>query len=111
MPTVRPWAGMVDQAEVMQGLDRLSDQMQHLDRERARWEHFQTIPHLDRSLLPHDTVKGSQVLEPLFEFSGACAYADPERKLGGAYVMNRQGTALMGDVRPRWLIELAYAGL
>ncbi|MFJ9388494.1 DNA recombination protein RmuC [Nocardioides sp. NPDC101246] len=31
-------AGMVDQAEVMQGLDRLSDQMQHLDRERARWQ-------------------------------------------------------------------------
>ncbi|HET6495086.1 MAG TPA: thiamine pyrophosphate-dependent enzyme, partial [Thermoleophilia bacterium] len=26
-----------------------------------------------RDLLPHDTVKGSQVLEPLFEFSGACA--------------------------------------
>ena len=25
------------------------------------------------SLLAHDTVKGSQVLEPLFEFSGACA--------------------------------------
>ena len=31
-------SGMVDQAEVMQGLDRLSDQMQHLDRERARWQ-------------------------------------------------------------------------
>ena len=30
-------------------------------------------PPLDRSLLPHDSVKGSQVLEPLFEFSGACA--------------------------------------
>ena len=28
---------------------------------------------LDRDLLPHDSVKGSQVLEPLFEFSGACA--------------------------------------
>jgi pyruvate-ferredoxin/flavodoxin oxidoreductase len=25
------------------------------------------------SLIAHDTVKGSQVLEPLFEFSGACA--------------------------------------
>jgi len=28
---------------------------------------------LDRNSLPHDTIKGSQVLEPLFEFSGACA--------------------------------------
>ena len=38
-----------------------------------RWDFFLTIPPLDRTLLPHDTVKGSQVLEPLFEFSGACA--------------------------------------
>ena len=45
----------------------------HRDGERRRWEHFLTIPHLDRDLLPHDSVKGSQVLEPLFEFSGACA--------------------------------------
>jgi pyruvate-ferredoxin/flavodoxin oxidoreductase len=45
----------------------------HRDIERRRWEYFQTIPPLDRALLPHDSVKGSQVLEPLFEFSGACA--------------------------------------
>src|SRR4051812_19846690 len=31
-------AGLVDQAEVMQGLDRLSDQMHHLDRTRAAWQ-------------------------------------------------------------------------
>jgi len=31
-------AGMVDQAEVMQGLDRLSDQMRDLDRHRAAWQ-------------------------------------------------------------------------
>ncbi|MGK2948078.1 MAG: pyruvate:ferredoxin (flavodoxin) oxidoreductase [Acidimicrobiales bacterium] len=46
---------------------------EHRELERRRWEHFLTIPPLDRSLLPHDSVKGSQVLEPLFEFSGACA--------------------------------------
>ena len=45
----------------------------HRDVERNRWDYFQSIPPLDRSLLPHDSVKGSQVLEPLFEFSGACA--------------------------------------
>jgi pyruvate-ferredoxin/flavodoxin oxidoreductase len=45
----------------------------HRDLERRRWEHFQTIPYLSRDLLPHDSVKGSQALEPLFEFSGACA--------------------------------------
>lgn len=31
-------AGVVDQAEVMQGLDRLSDQMQDLDHQRASWQ-------------------------------------------------------------------------
>ncbi len=31
-------AGLVDQAEVMQGLDRLSDQMVDLDRQRASWQ-------------------------------------------------------------------------
>ncbi len=45
----------------------------HREAERERWDVFQAIPALDRSLLPHDTIKGSQVLEPLFEFSGACA--------------------------------------
>ncbi|HEX5824545.1 MAG TPA: pyruvate:ferredoxin (flavodoxin) oxidoreductase, partial [Candidatus Limnocylindrales bacterium] len=44
----------------------------HRDVERVRWDYFQSIPLLDRSLIAHDTVKGSQVLEPLFEFSGAC---------------------------------------
>ncbi|WP_208029436.1 pyruvate:ferredoxin (flavodoxin) oxidoreductase [Rhabdothermincola sediminis] len=45
----------------------------HRDVERVRWEYFSSIPPVDRSLLAHDSVKGSQVLEPLFEFSGACA--------------------------------------
>ncbi len=44
----------------------------HRHVERPHWDFFQSIAPLDRSLLPHDTVKGSQVLEPLFEFSGAC---------------------------------------
>ena len=44
----------------------------HRDVERGRWDFFQSIPPLDRNLIAHDSVKGSQVLEPLFEFSGAC---------------------------------------
>jgi len=45
----------------------------HRPLERANWEFFKAIPELDRSLLPHGSVKGCQALEPLFEFSGACA--------------------------------------
>jgi CubicO group peptidase (beta-lactamase class C family) len=42
-------------------------------------------------------------------WGGSCAFADPERRLGGAYVMNRQGVALMGDERAGSLIFAAYA--
>ncbi len=45
---------------------------EHVAVERPRWDFFQSIAPLDRGLIAHDTVKGSQVLEPLFEFSGAC---------------------------------------
>jgi pyruvate-ferredoxin/flavodoxin oxidoreductase len=47
--------------------------LDHRDAERERWDAFQAIPPLDRSAIPHDTVKGAAQLEPLFEFSGACA--------------------------------------
>ncbi len=45
----------------------------HVDAERERWEYFLTIPEIDRALVQPGTVKGSQMLQPLFEFSGACA--------------------------------------
>jgi pyruvate-ferredoxin/flavodoxin oxidoreductase len=45
----------------------------HRDDERTRWEAFLALPELDRGALAHDSLKGSQVLEPLFEFSGACS--------------------------------------
>jgi pyruvate-ferredoxin/flavodoxin oxidoreductase len=45
----------------------------HQERERANWDFFLAIPELDRSRPNVETVKGSQLLQPLFEFSGACA--------------------------------------
>ncbi|MDB5463703.1 MAG: estA [Phenylobacterium sp.] len=44
-------------------------------------------------------------------WGGSCAFADPERRLAGAYVMNKQSTDLLGDHRPKRLIEAAYASL
>jgi pyruvate-ferredoxin/flavodoxin oxidoreductase len=41
--------------------------------EKANWEFFQTLPYLDRTLISPRAVKNSQLLEPLFEFSGACS--------------------------------------
>ncbi|MBI3873368.1 MAG: pyruvate:ferredoxin (flavodoxin) oxidoreductase [candidate division Zixibacteria bacterium] len=43
------------------------------DSERINWEFFLRLPELDRDRVHHNTVRQSQVLEPLFEFSGACA--------------------------------------
>jgi len=44
-------------------------------------------------------------------WGGSCAFADPERGLSGAYVMNRQSAELIADARARRLIEAAYASL
>jgi CubicO group peptidase (beta-lactamase class C family) len=44
-------------------------------------------------------------------WGGSCAFADPDRRLSGAYVMNRQSAALIGDARARRLIDAAYASL
>ncbi len=41
--------------------------------ERPSFAFFLEIPELERSEVKTDTVKGSQLLEPLFEYSGACA--------------------------------------
>ena len=41
--------------------------------ERVNWEFFQTLPEVDRTAVPVNSVKYSQLLTPLFEFSGACA--------------------------------------
>jgi pyruvate-ferredoxin/flavodoxin oxidoreductase len=42
------------------------------EREAEYWNFFNEIPHYDRTKLNLGTVKGSQFLQPLFEFHGAC---------------------------------------
>ncbi|MEX2586050.1 MAG: pyruvate:ferredoxin (flavodoxin) oxidoreductase, partial [Balneolaceae bacterium] len=44
-----------------------------LDQEKENWDFFLTLPEYDRSEIKTETVKGAQFLQPLFEFSGACA--------------------------------------
>jgi pyruvate-ferredoxin/flavodoxin oxidoreductase len=41
--------------------------------ERDNWDFFLSLPEVDRSKLSHTQVKDLQLLQPLFEFSGACA--------------------------------------
>jgi pyruvate-ferredoxin/flavodoxin oxidoreductase len=62
-----------DKSEVKRKSINMRDIDDHRDVERARWDVFTRIPELDRTAVSHDTVKNSQLLQPLFEFSGACS--------------------------------------
>ena len=64
---------VVDRADP---LHKALDMVPAVDRraqERANWDFFTAIAPVDRTAVRHDDVKHSQLLEPLFEFSGACA--------------------------------------
>ncbi|MEX1208993.1 MAG: pyruvate:ferredoxin (flavodoxin) oxidoreductase [Acidimicrobiia bacterium] len=45
----------------------------HLELERQRFDYFLGLPDIDRQEVSVASVKGSQALRPLFEFSGACS--------------------------------------
>lgn len=51
----------------------MMDKLPIQEAERANWDFFLTIPEVDRTKVNKNTVKGSQFLQPLFEFSGACS--------------------------------------
>ena len=80
----------------------MENQLAHLDAERANWDYFLTLPDYDRSKVKVDTVKGSQLLLPLFEFSGSCAgcgetpYVKLVTQLFGLIRRTRKGTARPG---------------
>ncbi|MCG3118837.1 MAG: Pyruvate-flavodoxin oxidoreductase [bacterium] len=47
--------------------------LEHRDRERDNFDFFLKLPEVDRRKVKVNSVKGSQLLQPLFEFSGACS--------------------------------------
>jgi pyruvate-ferredoxin/flavodoxin oxidoreductase len=51
----------------------LADQIPLREPERENYAFFLSLPEFDRSQVKINTVKGSQLLQPLFEYSGACA--------------------------------------
>ncbi len=51
----------------------MAPQLPLREQERTNWDFFLNIPDIDRRKVKVDTIKGSQFLKPLFEFSGACA--------------------------------------
>lgn len=51
----------------------MKEQIPLRETERANWDFFLSIPETDRTKINLSSVKDSQFLEPLFEFSGACS--------------------------------------
>jgi pyruvate-ferredoxin/flavodoxin oxidoreductase len=62
-----------DKTQVKRKAINMRPASEHRVVERERWDFFESIPELDRASITHDSVKNSQLLQPLFEFSGACS--------------------------------------
>jgi pyruvate-ferredoxin/flavodoxin oxidoreductase len=60
-------------SEVKHKAINMVDQAPLRETESKNWDFFLSIPEFDRNRLSHAQVKDAQLLEPLFEFSGACA--------------------------------------
>jgi pyruvate-ferredoxin/flavodoxin oxidoreductase len=62
-----------DKDEVGRKAINMAEQAPLRDAEKRHWDFFQTLPDVDRTAISHTSIKNSQLLQPLFEFSGACA--------------------------------------
>ena len=62
-----------DKSQVGRKAINMAPQPPIRETEKVKWEYFLDIPEVDRTQISHKTVKNSQLLQPLFEFSGACA--------------------------------------
>jgi pyruvate-ferredoxin/flavodoxin oxidoreductase len=62
-----------DKAEPKRKAINMAPQIPIRLQERENYEFFLDIPEYDRTKVKTNTVKGSQLLRPLFEYSGACA--------------------------------------
>ena len=62
----------------------MEPKLEHLEAERGSFDFFLDIPDPARADVRTDTVKGSQQLRPLFEFSGACSGCGETPYLQGA---------------------------
>jgi pyruvate-ferredoxin/flavodoxin oxidoreductase len=71
-PVVVPVASLGQPAESGKAIN-LGAREPIVESERENISFFETLPLTDRSRVDFGTVRGTQFLEPLFEFSGACA--------------------------------------
>jgi pyruvate-ferredoxin/flavodoxin oxidoreductase len=61
-----------DKTQVGRKALNLEAQIPIRERESIKWDYFLTLPEADRTQMSLRVIKNSQLLQPLFEFSGAC---------------------------------------
>ncbi len=62
-----------DKSNVSRKALNMVPKTQTLEEEKANWAFFETLPEFDRKGLKTGTIKGAMLMQPLFEFSGACS--------------------------------------
>ncbi|MFN2120856.1 MAG: pyruvate:ferredoxin (flavodoxin) oxidoreductase [Anaerolineales bacterium] len=62
-----------DKSQVGRKALNMASQLPLRESEAKNWDFFMKIPDLERRLINPSTIKNSQLLRPLFEFSGACS--------------------------------------
>jgi pyruvate-ferredoxin/flavodoxin oxidoreductase len=62
-----------DKSRVGRKAINLVEQLPVREREKTNWDFFLKLPEVDRTQLHLSTIKNSQLMEPLFEFSLACS--------------------------------------
>ncbi len=62
-----------DKTNVSRKAINMADQLPLRETEAENWKFFLSLPEVDRTAFAPTTVKNSQLLQPLFEFSGACS--------------------------------------
>jgi pyruvate-ferredoxin/flavodoxin oxidoreductase len=62
-----------DKRQVGRKAINMAEQPPLREREKTNWEFFLGLPEVDRSQVSLGTIKNSQLMIPLFEFSGACS--------------------------------------
>lgn len=62
-----------DKSQVGRKAINMAPQPPIREQEKVKWDYFLNLPEVDRTQFSLRTVKNSQLLQPLFEFSGACA--------------------------------------
>ena len=61
-----------DKSKVGRKAINMASQPPIREAEKVKWDYFLTLPEVDRTAISVKSVKNSQLLQPLFEFSGAC---------------------------------------